>query len=566
MTIQKHLSLFLLSIAVGWNFTLAYGQNATQVVRTSSAQAVYPSFDSPFTGHSFAEDASAPYYSPDAPELANEWDKYNAARKESVEEAEKYRQIQQQFEAARNTVKDKIVASRLAELARLKPSKEPDISRLGFDVFRFPELDGSTSCDLLGKIVIARTLGIPFQWTGAMVQYNRQYGNQPVFQRTVPNNNNHYYYLEDASMQYRLLQVIPDPAKADFRQRNIFRDYFGQFQGTHESYLSLIGPPLNPDPNSPQYNNPPTIMMSQVMGPTGPTGQGTIQINDQFLPPSEIILVARKPSADELKAAIDAGVELDVRPIALDAFVFLVHRSNPVESLTLEEIRSIYANPNPTNWKDYGGSDRIITPFERNRNSGSRELMDEMVITREALEKYARGNAQASDSGLQTSGTMPVNAIPVIPPTQPEYSPFSLQPATPMTSSYSSYSSAGPTGIQSVFRDQRRTAEGGGGMMGPYISITQDPAGIAYSVYHYEHFMVNVFESRTLAVGGVMPNYETIRAKKYPLVSEVYVVTRKNIAADSPTAKLRDWLLSDDGQRTIRESGYVPINSKIAAE
>jgi len=73
-------------------------------------------------------------------------------------------------------------------------------------------------------------------------------------------------------------------------------------------------------------------------------------------------------------------------------------------------------------------------------------------------------------------------------------------------------------------------------------------------------------QRRTAEGGGVMPNYETIRTKQYPLASEVDVVTRKDIAADSPAAKLRDWLLTDDGQRTIRESGYVPINPKIAAE
>jgi ABC-type phosphate transport system substrate-binding protein len=39
----------------------------------------------------------------------------------------------------------------------------------------------------------------------------------------------------------------------------------------------------------------------------------------------------------------------------------------------------------------------------------------------------------------------------------------------------------------------------------------------------------------------------------------VYVVTRKDAAAGSPALKYRDWLLSPDGQRVVKQSGYVPV-------
>ena len=54
---------------------------------------------------------------------------------------------------------------------------------------------------------------------------------------------------------------------------------------------------------------------------------------------SDIGLVARMPSSDELKLATERGVALDVEPFALDAFVFIKHYKNPVKSLTVEQIQ-----------------------------------------------------------------------------------------------------------------------------------------------------------------------------------------------------------------------------------
>ena len=45
---------------------------------------------------------------------------------------------------------------------------------------------------------------------------------------------------------------------------------------------------------------------------------------------ADLVLVARSPSEDELILAVRLGVQLDVRPVALDAFVFLLNGENPV--------------------------------------------------------------------------------------------------------------------------------------------------------------------------------------------------------------------------------------------
>ena len=94
---------------------------------------------------------------------------------------------------------------------------------------------------------------------------------------------------------------------------------------------------------------------------------------------ADVILVARSPSPDELEEARRYGVEMDVIPVARDGFVFITHRTNPVEGLTLEQIRSIYTGVY-TSWSQVGGPDLPIHPYQRDRNSGSQELMEERVM------------------------------------------------------------------------------------------------------------------------------------------------------------------------------------------
>jgi phosphate transport system substrate-binding protein len=94
---------------------------------------------------------------------------------------------------------------------------------------------------------------------------------------------------------------------------------------------------------------------------------------------ADLILVAREPSLDESQIANDRQIALDVEAIALDAFVFLLNTANPVEQLTVDQIRDIYTG-RIVNWMEVGGPDAEITPFQRNRNSGSQELMERLVM------------------------------------------------------------------------------------------------------------------------------------------------------------------------------------------
>lgn len=84
---------------------------------------------------------------------------------------------------------------------------------------------------------------------------------------------------------------------------------------------------------------------------------------------ADIIFVAG-PSQQQKDYAAEKGVELEFTPIGREGFVFLVNAKNPVESLTADEIRSIYAG-DIKNWKEVGGANRRIHALQRKTGSGS---------------------------------------------------------------------------------------------------------------------------------------------------------------------------------------------------
>jgi phosphate transport system substrate-binding protein len=94
---------------------------------------------------------------------------------------------------------------------------------------------------------------------------------------------------------------------------------------------------------------------------------------------TDVILVAREPSENELALANGMGISLNVKAVALDAFVFIMNVNNPVDNLTIDQIRGIYTG-NITNWRDVGGPNAAINAYQREPNSGSQELMEALVM------------------------------------------------------------------------------------------------------------------------------------------------------------------------------------------
>ena len=98
------------------------------------------------------------------------------------------------------------------------------------------------------------------------------------------------------------------------------------------------------------------------------------------------IFFCASPSAEQKQYAEDNGVELVYVPIGLEAFVFFVNANNPVNGLTTQQIRDIYAGEYK-NWADVGGVNRVINPVTRPKGSGSQSAMDSFMGEREIATK-----------------------------------------------------------------------------------------------------------------------------------------------------------------------------------
>ncbi len=80
------------------------------------------------------------------------------------------------------------------------------------------------------------------------------------------------------------------------------------------------------------------------------------------------------PSEEQIAYAEEQGTHFVYTPIGADAFVFFVHKDNPIETLTSEQIRKIYSGE-ITNWKQVGGKNEKIAAFQRNAGSGSQSML-----------------------------------------------------------------------------------------------------------------------------------------------------------------------------------------------
>lgn len=212
-----------------------------------------------------------------------------------------------------------------------------------------------------------------------------------------------------------------------------------------------------------------------------------------------LIFECRLPSPDERWEQVrrEAEFDFDCAPIARDAFIFIVREDCPVEGLTLDQVRGIFSG-RITNWQEVGGPDVPILAITRNRNSGSQETMRHLVMC-------GRDTAPMSED---TSAH--------------------LEPAQDMF---------GPFGMLNRHYGQ----------------------GIAYTFYSYWEHMARRRGTKALAINGVAPTAETIASGEYPLCTSVYAVIRSTEEPDSPARRLREWLLTDEGQAVIERTGYVSL-------
>ncbi|GAB1402657.1 phosphate ABC transporter substrate-binding protein [Elusimicrobiota bacterium] len=93
----------------------------------------------------------------------------------------------------------------------------------------------------------------------------------------------------------------------------------------------------------------------------------------------DIAMASREAEDREIELAKEKNIEYKEFIVGLDGLAVLVHKDNPVNHLTMSQLRDIFM-ARVTNWKELGGEDRKIVILSRESNSGTHMFFKEHVL------------------------------------------------------------------------------------------------------------------------------------------------------------------------------------------
>jgi len=280
-------------------------------------------------------------------------------------------------------------------------------------------------------------------------------------------------------------------------------------------YASMFRPSGYRDPEYIHLGSLPMENFQDMAYPGMPReASKTVESYEMLIAGEVDLIFVPDPSDDVNQQAADAGVELEYIPIGVEALVFITSVRNSADSVTVEQLADIYSDMSITNWADLGGKDGPIVAYCRNKDSGSHAQMENLVL---------RGK-----------------------PVHPDILKKRMHVTMEST-------------LHQIYY-QERDAD------------TEGRYSLGYTLFYYLRRMNDVafktdrdradtrpFEERRgikmLAVDGVVPTEETIASKEYKLSMGYFAVIRKDQPADSPTRKMVEWLISDDGQLVVAGAG-----------
>lgn len=112
---------------------------------------------------------------------------------------------------------------------------------------------------------------------------------------------------------------------------------------------------------------------------------------------------SREWKPKELDLAYEKGVRPRIFAIAVDALSIIVNEKNPIETLTMAQVGSIFRGE-IKNWKVLGGPDQKISLYGRQSNSGTYSFLQEHVLNNKNYSpdvKEMNGNAQIIEAVVQ---------------------------------------------------------------------------------------------------------------------------------------------------------------------
>jgi phosphate transport system substrate-binding protein len=82
---------------------------------------------------------------------------------------------------------------------------------------------------------------------------------------------------------------------------------------------------------------------------------------------------------EEVKAAVEKGIYPVPFGIAYDSIIPVVHPTNSVKNLTVDQLKAIYTGE-VKNWKEVGGPDKELVIISRDTSSGTYEVWEEKIL------------------------------------------------------------------------------------------------------------------------------------------------------------------------------------------
>ena len=113
----------------------------------------------------------------------------------------------------------------------------------------------------------------------------------------------------------------------------------------------------------------------------GGSGTGITALIDGI---TDIANSSRWIRLSEVETALSNGIYPVPHRVAMDGIAVIVHPSNPVDSLTLDQIKDIYTGK-VKNWSELGGANLPIVVMSRESSSGTYEVWGEIALQGERL-------------------------------------------------------------------------------------------------------------------------------------------------------------------------------------
>ncbi len=99
----------------------------------------------------------------------------------------------------------------------------------------------------------------------------------------------------------------------------------------------------------------------------------------------------------EIKLAVEKGVYPVPFRVAYDCIVPVVHPSNPIKDISMDQLKAIYKGE-VKNWKDVGGIDKKVVVISRDTSSGTYEVWNKKVMKKDRV--YPGALLQASNGAV----------------------------------------------------------------------------------------------------------------------------------------------------------------------